>query len=65
MKQKSETITLVITTVCILLLNLSNLVEYLDIGYIGSTVSNVCFLAGDIFLAIAWIVYFVKKKKSQ
>lgn len=65
MKQKSETITLVITTVCILLLNLSNFLEYLETGYIGTTFSNVCFLASDICLAVAWIVYFVKKKKSQ
>lgn len=65
MKKDVRTISLIISTVCILLINLANLLEYLDTGYIGSTLSNICFITGDICIIIAWAAYFIDKKKQQ
>ena len=64
MKRKHETITLILNTAVILFLNIANLIEYLDTGYLGGTFSNVCFLGGDVCIIIAWVTYFLKRKKN-
>ena len=64
MKKKHETITMIICTAVILILSIANLIEYLDTGYIGSTFSNVFFIGGDVCIIIAWVTYFLKRKKN-
>lgn len=65
MKNNSGTISLIISTVCVLLLNLAKLIEYWNTGYIGSTFSSICFIAGDICIIVGWIMYFVDKKTKK
>ena len=65
MKIKYGTVTLIICTIVTLFLNLSNLLEYLDTGYVGGTFSNICFIAGDICIIIGWILYFLGNKHKK
>lgn len=62
---KSSFVTMVIATVIIVVLNISNLLEYLQTGYAGGTFSNICFLLGDICIVIGWISYFVEKRRQK
>ena len=62
---KAAFISMVIATIIIVILNLSNLVEYLETGYIGRTFSNVCFILSDICIVIGWISFFVEKRKQK
>ena len=55
-------ITLIIATVCIILISLANLLEYISTGDSGGLISNICFIAADICVIIGWISYFRKKK---
>ena len=64
MKKQYGTITLIICTAVVLILNIANLIEFLDTGYTGSTFSNVCFIGGDICIIFGWITYFLEKKKK-
>lgn len=64
MDNKSERITLIIVTICIALIDLTHLLDYITTGDPGGIVSNLCFLAGTICLVIGWIQYFRKKKES-
>lgn len=62
--EKEKKIALIMTTVCVLLINAANLIEYIDTGNPGSVLSNICVLAGDISMVIAWISHFLDKKKQ-
>lgn len=60
--KKAAFTTMVIFTVCNVLINLANLLEYMETGTPGGTISTICFLAADVCMVIAWIDYFRKKK---
>lgn len=56
---------MVVATVIILVLNLTNLIDYLQTGYVGGIFSNTCFILGDLCIVIGWISYFVEKRKQK
>ena len=63
MKKDPGKIALIFSTIVIMILNISNLIDYISTGDQGSTISNICFLLGMICIVIAWIQYFIAKKK--
>lgn len=65
MKQKAGVIILILTTICVLLLNISNLLEYINTGVEFTPFSTVCFIAGDICIVIGWILYFFEKARKK
>ena len=65
MKKDPGKITLVFSTIFVIILNVSNLIDYLSTGDIGGTFSNICFLLGMVCIIIAWIQYFIAKKKNS
>ena len=65
MKQNPGKVALIFSTVCVLLLNLAALIEYLEIGDPGRPFSTVCYILGDICIVIAWLQVLLEKKKVE
>ena len=63
MAKNSERISLIIATICILCIDVAALLDYIETGDPGGWVSNLCFVAGTVFLIIGWIGYLRKQKK--
>ena len=63
MAKNSERISLIITTICIVCIDLANLWDYIESGDPGGWISNLCFVAATVCLVIGWIGYLRKQKK--
>jgi len=64
MKNPSK-VSLIISTFCILIINVMQLLDYLETGDMGGKLSTICFIVADICIVIAWISYFIDKKKKR
>ena len=64
MKNPSK-ISLIISTVCILIINVMQLLDYLETGDMGGKLSTICFIVADVCMVIAWVSYFIDRKKKQ
>jgi len=62
--EKAAFYTLVISTICVVLISLPTFLRYLESGDPGGTFSNICFLASDICIVFSWIQYFRNKRKK-
>lgn len=56
---------LIISTFCILIINVMQLLDYLETGDMGGKLSTICFIAADFCIVVAWISYFIDKKKKR
>ncbi|MBQ7001370.1 MAG: hypothetical protein IJN67_10060 [Oscillospiraceae bacterium] len=56
--EKADFYALVISTLCVIFIDFANLLDYLDTGNPGGTVSNLCFLAASLCIVYAWIRFF-------
>jgi hypothetical protein len=65
MKKDPGTIALIFSTILVIILNISNLIDYLSTGDKGGTFSNICFLLGMVCIVLAWIQYFIARKKNS
>ena len=65
MKKDPGLVGLIITTVCVALINITNLLEYIDTGDKGKPVPNALFIASIICIVIGWIVYICERKKNK
>ena len=64
MKNPSK-VSLIISTFCILIINVMQLLDYLETGDMGGKLSTICFIAADVCMVIAWISYFIDRKKTR
>lgn len=64
MKHSSK-VSLMISTFCILIINVMQLLDYLETCDMGGKLSTVCFIAADVCIVIAWIAFFIDRKKKQ
>jgi len=64
MKNPSK-VSLMISTFCILIINVMQLLDYLETGDMGGKLSTICFIVADICIVVAWISYFIEKKKKR
>ena len=64
MKNPSK-VSLMIFTFCILIINVMQLLDYLETGDMGGKLSTICFIVADICIVVAWISYFIEKKKKR
>lgn len=55
---------MVMCSILVGIMTLSNLIEYIQTGDPGSPFSNVCYILGIVCIMIGWIAYFIDKKKS-
>lgn len=62
---KAAKVSLIIGTVCILLICVMQLVAYFETGEAGGIVSTICFAISIVCMVIAWISYFINNKKQQ
>ena len=65
MKQNSLLISNLISTVCILIIDLTQFLEYLETGNLGGWLSTVCFILANICMVIAWFSFFFSKKAAN
>ena len=64
MKNPSK-VSLMISTFCILIINVMQLLDYLETGDMSGKLSTICFIVADICIVVAWISYFIEKKKKR
>ena len=64
MKNPSK-VSLIISTFCILIINVMQLLDYLETGDMGGQLSTICFIVADVCMVIAWVSYFIDRKKKQ
>ena len=64
MKNTSK-VSLMISTFCILIINVMQLLDYLETGDMGGKLSTICFIVADVCMVIAWVSYFIDRKKKQ
>lgn len=64
MKNPSK-VSLIISTFCILIINVMQVLDYLETGDMGGKLSTIYFIVADICIVIAWIPYFIDKKKKR
>ena len=62
---QSSKITLIISTVCVALLLVSQLIKYLETGEPGGIVSTICLVVGAVFMIISWIAYAIEQKRHK
>ena len=59
-----RTISLIISSICILIIDLTQLLDYLETGDFGGRLSTIFFILANICMVIAWFSYFIDKKKA-
>ena len=66
MNKQNSRVPLIVATVCILCIDLANVIDLLNMGSTGnSTLVNVCFLLANLLLAAGWGFYFLKKPAGK
>ena len=63
--KNTRKVSLMISTFCILIINVMQLLDYLETGDMGGKLSTICFIVADVCMVIAWISYFIEKKKKR
>ena len=55
-------LSLTLSTVCVGIILLTHIIDYIETGDPGGIISNICFIAAGICMVIAWIAFFLDKK---
>jgi Ca2+/H+ antiporter len=65
MKENSSTLSLIITTLCVVFSGSSYLFQTLNTADAGNMISSVLFIASIILLVVAWIIHIYKWFKKD
>ena len=63
--KNSSKVSIIISTFCIAVINIMQLLDYLETGNMGGKLSTICFIVADVCIVVAWISYFMKRKKKR